>query len=139
MENCTLSSLFGERRFTTPVVEKSPPPTECIPFKIPLGIVEIIINDCNDATINPSIHFLKLTKLCELFKISGLTRGEVMKKLFSLSLKGKALECYRLLHDSHLLDWEEIQSLFTPSFILFMKSMRIGIMFIISILMTERA
>src|ERR1041384_7313162 len=28
---------------------------------------------------------------------------------------------------------------FTPSFILFMKSMRIGIMFIISILMTERA
>ena len=92
-----------------------------------------------DGTVHPSAHLLKLTELCELFKISGLTRDEVMRKLFAFSLKGKALEWYRLLHDSHLLDWEEIQSLFIPSFILFMKSMRIGIMFIISILITERA
>src|SRR4051812_48804981 len=35
-----------------------------------------------------------------------------MRKLFGLSLKGKALEWYRLQEDSHLLDWEEIQSLF---------------------------
>src|SRR3954469_25266504 len=116
MENFTLSSLLWGDRFTTPVVEKSPPPTECIPFKIPLGIVEIIINDCYDGTINPSIHLLKLTELCEVIKISGLTRGEVMKKLFSLSLKGKALEWYRLLDDSHLRDWEEIQSLFYSKF-----------------------
>src|SRR3954467_14155470 len=67
-------------------------------------------------SINPSIHLLKLTELCELFKISGLTRGEVMKKLFALSLKGKALEWYRLLDDSHLRDWEEIQSLFYSKF-----------------------
>ena len=39
-----------------------------------------------------------------------------MKKLFAFSLKGKALEWYRLLHDSHLLDWEEIQSLFYSKF-----------------------
>jgi len=39
MENQALNSLLGEGRFTTPVVEKSPPPTECIPFKIPLGIM----------------------------------------------------------------------------------------------------
>src|ERR1041385_4046017 len=116
VENCTLSSLLGEGRFTTPMVEKSPPSTECIPFKIPLGIIEIIRNYCYDGTFNPSIHLLKLTKLCELFKISGLTRSEVMKKLFSLSLKGKALEWYRLLDDSHLRDWEEIQSLFYSKF-----------------------
>ncbi|KAE8813709.1 40S ribosomal protein S5-1 [Hordeum vulgare] len=41
-----------------------------------------------------------------------LTRDGVMRKLFALSLKGKALEWYRLLDDSHLRDWEEIQSLF---------------------------
>ena len=116
MENRTLSSLLGEGRFTTPVVEKSPPPTECIPFQIPLGIIEIIRNDCYDGTVNPSIHLLKLTELCELFKISGLTRDGVMRKLFALSLKGKALEWYRILDDSHLLDWEEIQSLFYSKF-----------------------
>ena len=116
MENRNLSSLLGEGRFTTPVVEKSPPPTECIPFKIPLGIIEIIRNDCYDGTVNPSIHLLKLTELCELFKISGLTRDGVMRKLFALSLKGKALEWYRLLNDSHLLEWEEIQSLFYSKF-----------------------
>ena len=118
MENCTLSLLLGEGRFTTPVVEKSPPPTECIPFKIPLGIIEIIRNDCyvGDGTVNPSIHLLKLTELCETFKISGLTRDGVMSKLFALSLKGKTLEWYRLLDDSHLRDWEEIQSLFYSKF-----------------------
>ena len=42
MENRTLSSLLGEGRCTTPTVENSPPPTECIPFKIPLEIIEII-------------------------------------------------------------------------------------------------
>ena len=61
MENCSLSSLLGGGRFATPVVEKSPPPTECIPFQIPLGIIEIIRNDCYDGTVNPSIHLLKLT------------------------------------------------------------------------------
>src|SRR4051812_15439098 len=116
MENRTLSSFLGEARFTTPVVEKYPPPTECTPFKIPLGIIEIIRNDCYDGTTNPSIHLLKLTELCELFKISGLTRDVVMRKLFAFSLKGKALEWYRLLDDSHLLDWKEIQSLFYSKF-----------------------
>ena len=48
MENCNLSSLLRGDRFARPVVEKSPPPTECILFQIPLGIVEIIINDCYD-------------------------------------------------------------------------------------------
>ena len=63
MENCTLSLLLGGGRFATPVVEKSPPPTECIPFKIPLGIIEIVMNDCyaGDGTVHPSIHLLKFT------------------------------------------------------------------------------
>ena len=71
MENCTLGSLLGGVHFTTPVVEKSPPPTECIPFKIPLGIIEIVMNDCyeGDGTVHPSTHLLILTELCDLFKI----------------------------------------------------------------------
>ena len=118
MEDCALSSLLGVGRSTTPVVEKGPPPTECTPFKILLGIIERIMNDCyaGDGTVHLSIHLLKLTELCELFKISGMTRDEVMRKLFALSLKGKALEWYRLLDNSHLLDWEEIKSLFYSKF-----------------------
>ena len=93
MENCTLSSLLGGGRSATPMVEKSPPPTECIPFKIPLGIIEKIMNDCyaGDGTVHPSIHLLKLTELCELFKISGMTRDGFMRKLFAFSLKVIAL------------------------------------------------
>src|SRR3954467_1265998 len=103
MENYNLNSLLRGDRFTTPMVDKSPPPTESIPFKIPLGIIEKVMNDhyAGDGTIHPSDYLLKLIELCELFKISGLTRGEVMRKLFALSLKGKALEWNRLLHDSH--------------------------------------
>src|ERR1044072_5926050 len=103
MENYKLSSLLRGDCFTTPGVEKSPPPTECIPFKIPLGIIEIIMNDfyVGDGTVHPRIHLLKLTELFELFKISGLTRDRVMRKLFALSLKGKALEWYTLLDDFH--------------------------------------
>jgi hypothetical protein len=97
MENYNINSLLRGDRFTTPVVENSPPPTECIPFKIPLGIIEKVMNDhyAGDGTVHPSVHLLKLTELCELFKISGLTRDEVMRKLFALSLKGKALEWQR--------------------------------------------
>ena len=81
MEDCALSSLLGVGRSTTPVVEKGPPPTECTPFKIPLGIIERVMNDhyAGDGTVHPSIHLLKLTELCELFKLSGMTRDEVMR------------------------------------------------------------
>jgi hypothetical protein len=63
MEDCALTSLLGVGHSTTPVVEKGPPPTECTPFKIPLGIIERIMNDCyaGDGTVHPSIHLLKLT------------------------------------------------------------------------------
>ena len=39
-----------------------------------------------------------------------------MRKLFSLSLKEKAFEWYRLLHSSHLLDRKELISLFYSKF-----------------------
>ena len=66
MENYNLNSLLRGDRFTAPVVEKSPPPTECIPFKIPLGIVEKVMNDyyAGDGKVHPSTHLLKLKELC---------------------------------------------------------------------------
>ena len=51
-------------------------PTESIPFKIPIGIVEKIMDEryAGDGTVHPSDHLLKLKELCELFKVAGLPR-----------------------------------------------------------------
>ena len=89
------------------------PPTESIPFKIPMGIVEKIMDEryVGDGTVHPSDHLLKLKELCELFKVIGLSRENAMKKLFPLSLKDKAREWYELLDDPHHSEWQELESL----------------------------
>ena len=118
MEDCALSSLLGGVRPTTPVVEKGPPPTEIVPFKIPMGIFYHVMGNryAGDGTVHPSVHLLYITELCALFKLAGVSRDVVMRKLFSLSLKDKAWEWYRLLDDSHLLNWKELVSLFYAKF-----------------------
>ena len=45
-----------------------------------------------------------LKNLCELFKIAGVPEDIIMRKLFSLSLKEKALDWYRILDNSQLID-----------------------------------
>ena len=40
----------------------------------------------------------------------------VMKKLFSVSLKDKASDWYKLLDNSDLLEWQELMSLFYTKF-----------------------
>src|SRR3954470_4154169 len=40
----------------------------------------------------------------------------VMRKLYSVSLKDKASDWYKLLNNSHLLDWQELMSLFYTKF-----------------------
>src|SRR3954463_16769916 len=40
----------------------------------------------------------------------------VMRKLFSVSLKYKASDSYKLLDNSHLLNWQELMSLFYTKF-----------------------
>ena len=63
-------------------------PTESIPFEIPIGIIEKIMDEryAGDGTVHPSDHLLKLKELCGLFKVAGLSRENAMKKLFPLSL-----------------------------------------------------
>ena len=99
MDDCALSSLLGRRRSTILVVEKSPPPPEIVPFKIPMGIVEQVLNNLYtvDGTLHPRFHLLRIIEYCSLFKLSGASEDIVMRKLFSLSLEEKALEWYQLL------------------------------------------
>ena len=93
-------------------------PTESIPFEIPIGIIEKIMDEryAGDGTVHPSDHLLKLKELCELFKVAGLSRESVMKKLFRLSLKDKPREWYELLDDPHYSEWKELEYLFYSKF-----------------------
>jgi hypothetical protein len=88
------------------------------PFKIPMKIIDRVMNNCylGDGTVHPGDHLLFRHELCELFKCAGISMNQVKKKLFSLSLKGRAGEWYRTLKDGRSIDWEEIVPLFYSKF-----------------------
>jgi hypothetical protein len=88
------------------------------PFKIPMKIVERAMNNCylGDGTVHLGDHLLFIHKLCELFKSAGISTSQVKRKLFSLSLKGRAAEWYKMLKNGRSIGWEEIVSLFYSKF-----------------------
>jgi hypothetical protein len=100
MENSPFGSLFGNTTASATVVDE-PPPAQLDPFKISTKIVERVINNrySGDGTVHPGDHLLLIHELCELFKCAGISSSQVKRKLFCLSLKGKAAEWYRLLKD----------------------------------------
>jgi hypothetical protein len=119
MENSPFGFLFGNTSTTAAHVDESPPPpAELDPFKIPMKIVERVMDNCysGDGTVHPGDHLLFIYELCELFKCAGISPSQVKRKLFSLSLKGRAEEWYRLLKDGPFIAWEEIVPLFYSKF-----------------------
>src|SRR3954467_12571778 len=114
MENRAIGSLLAGRR-PTPVVV-APPPTEIVPYKIPAGIIDYVLANRYTGEGHPGEHLLYLSQLCSSFKLAGVTMEFVMKKLFSVSLKDKASDWYKLLDNSDLLDWPELMSLFYAKF-----------------------
>jgi hypothetical protein len=131
--------LFGNTTTTVADVDE-PPPTQLDPFKILMKIVEHVMNKCysGDGTVHPGDHLLFIHELCELFKCAGISSSQVKRKLFSLSLKGRAEEWYRLLKDGPSIAWEELYLSFIPSFILQVRFIKIVIKYIISGLTMER-
>ena len=112
MDNSALGSLLVGNRPTAVEVEKAPPPTEIVPFKIPTGIVDYVMANRYAGDRHPGDHLLYLSELCSLFKLACVSRDFVMRKLFSLSLKDRASDWYKLLDNSHLLNWQELMPLF---------------------------
>ena len=43
-----------------------------------------------DGTEHPDMHLIYVQQICRLFKLAGLPRDEVMKKVFPLSLKANS-------------------------------------------------
>ena len=92
MEPFTVGYMFGNGSSTTRVVERSSQPTEIVPFEIPIGIVDRVMDKCyaGDGTVHPGEHLLYIKELCEMFKIAGVPRDLIMRNLFSISLKERA-------------------------------------------------
>jgi hypothetical protein len=130
------ASFDGHDIFSSPALEKkictddtlSPicdnsndacdPHTESIPFKIPMKTVECVMNNCylGDGTVHPGDYLLFIHEICELFKCAGISTSQVKRKLFFLSLKGRAAEWYKMLKNGRSIGWEEIVSLFYSKF-----------------------
>ena len=64
MESCPLNLLFESDLSTTPMVDKGAPPTECIPFKIPMGIIDRAMSN-RYAGDEALLKFLKQGKMIE--------------------------------------------------------------------------
>ena len=94
----------------------APPPTEIVPYKIPAGIIDYVLANRYAGDRHPGEHLLYLSQLCSLFKLAGVSMEFVMRKLFAVSLIDKASDWYKLLDNSHLLDWQELVSLFYSKF-----------------------
>ena len=58
---------------------------------------------------HPDMHLIYVEQICGLFKLAGLPGDEVMKKVFHLSLKGKALAWYRLCDDIGSWNWNQLK------------------------------
>src|SRR4051812_38334613 len=93
-------------------------PTESIPFKIPMKIVDRVMSNSHlgDGTVHPGDHLLFIHELCELFECAGISMDQVKRKLFSLSLKGRAAEWYKMMKNGRSISWEEIVPLFYYKF-----------------------
>src|SRR4051812_27882415 len=114
MDNATLRLLLVGNRRTTVVVYSTP--TEIQPYKIPTGIINYVLANRYAGDRHPGEHLLYLSQLCSLFKLASVSMEFVMKKLFFVSLIDKASDWYKLLDNSHLLNWQELMTLFYSKF-----------------------
>jgi hypothetical protein len=83
----------------SPICDNSNDACDPHPFKIPMNFFERAMNNCylGDGTVHPGDHLLFMHELCELFKGAGISPSQIKRKLFSLSLKGRAAEWYKML------------------------------------------
>jgi hypothetical protein len=74
MESSPFGFLFGNTTTTIAVVDE-PPPAQLYPFKIPMKIVERVMNNfySGGGTVYPGDHLLFIHELCELFKCAGIS------------------------------------------------------------------
>ena len=122
MEDNPLRGLFGvssPRPETQRVSPQPTSPTKNVSYEIPLGTEQLLANPyAGDGTKHPNMHLIYVQQICGLFKLAGLPGDEVMRKVFPLSLKGKALAWYRLCDDIGSWNWNRLKMEFHQKIIL---------------------
>ena len=121
MKSNPLRGLFGvsSPRPETQIVAPQPTaPTENIYYEIPPGMIEKLLANpyAGDGMVHPDMHLIYVDEICGLFKLAGLFRDGVKKKVFPLSLGGKALTWYRLCDDIGTWDWNRLKLEFHQKF-----------------------
>ena len=114
MESNPLRGLFGvsSPRPETPRVAPQPTtPTENIEYEIPSSMIEKLLANpyAGDGTEHPNMHLIYVDEICGLFKLASLPSDEAKKKVFPLTLKGKALTWYRLCDDIGSWNWNRMK------------------------------
>ena len=104
MENNPLRGLFGvssPRPVEKRVAPQPTEPTEFFYFEIPSGMIEKLLANpfTGDGTLHPDLHLIYMDEVGGLFKLAGMPEDVIKKKVFPLSLKGKALTWFRLCDD----------------------------------------
>ena len=143
MENNPLRGLFGvssprpKSQLATP---QPTAPTKNIEYEISLGMIEQLLANPyeGDGSEHPYMHFIYVQQTCGLFKLAGLPKDEVMKKVFPLSLKGKALAWYRLCDDIGSWNWNRLKLEFHQFFYPMHLVHRDRIIYIIFCLVKEK-
>jgi hypothetical protein len=121
MESNPLRGLFGVSSPRSEAIRVSPQPiepTENIYYEIPSVMIEKLLANpyAGDGTVHPDIHLIYVDEICGLFKLAGLSGDGVKKKVFPLSLEGKALTWYRLCDDTDTWDWNRLKLKFHQKF-----------------------
>ena len=101
MDTNPLRGLFGVSS-PRPVEKRvAPQPTENVYFKIISGMIEKLLANpfTGDGTLHPDLHLIYVDEVCGLLKLVGMPGDVINKKVFPLSLEGKALTWFRLCDD----------------------------------------
>ena len=93
------------------VISQPAAPTENIEYEIPSGMIEQLLANpyAGDGTKHPDMHLIYVDEICGLYKLACLPGDETKKKVFPLSLKGKALTWYRLCDDIGSWNWNQLK------------------------------
>ena len=101
MESNPLRGLFGvssprpvEHRVSLQPTEPiEPTENENVFFEIPSGMIEKLLANpfLGDGTEHPDEHLIYVDEICGLFKLAGVPRDVIKKKVFPLSLNEDAL------------------------------------------------
>ena len=134
MENNPLRGLFGvysPRPEPQLAIPQPTAPTENIEYEIPSGKIEQLLANpyAGDGTEHPDMHLIYVEQNFGLFKLAGLPGDEVKKKVFLLSLGGKALTWYRLCDNIGSWNWNRLKLESHQKIILCIYFIMIGIIY----------